>query len=295
MKLRSFRRLWIETISSLKRNRVMSLASVGTVAVALLVLGSFMVFAGNVDHMVKDLEGQVEITAYFDEEASDLQVTEGTVLAAETNNVGEVMFICQEEALVMLHEQFGEDSDLLEAVEGANPLRHSMQIKLVNQEKIEETAQEIKNIDGIAEVQYKSEVVERLLGFTRMIRTFGMAVALFLVFLTVFMISNTIKLTVFARRREIGIMKLVGAGDWFIRGPFVLEGMILGLGGALISILIIYFGYPALVRSLTQTLPFLPLVEGDGFVEEICRVLLGAGVVIGALGSFISIRRYLQV
>ncbi len=295
MKLRSFKRLWSETKNSLRRNKVMSLASVGTVTVALLILGFFMLFAANVEFLVADLESQVEITAYFGEEATTQEINDGTRAIAALPNIEGVIFISREEALNLLKEQFGEDSELLEAVEGMNPLRHSLQIKLVDQEEIMSTAQEIEKITGITEVRYRSDVVERLLNLTRMIRTFGLAVAVLLVLMTAFMISNTIKLTVYARRKEIGIMKLVGATDWFIRWPFVLEGMILGLGGALVTVGLIFFGYPALVRNLSSTLPFLPLLNSNAFIQNICQIVLGSGMVIGALGSMISIRRYLQV
>jgi cell division transport system permease protein len=295
MKLRSFRRLWSETKNSLRRNKVMSLASVGTVTVALLILGFFLLFAANVEFLVADLESQVEITAYFAEEATTQQITEGTRAIGALANIEGVIFISKEEALNLLREQFGEDSELLEAVEGMNPLRHSLQIKLVNQEEIMSTAQEIEKIAGISEVRYRSDVVERLLNLTRMIRTFGLAVSVLLVLMTAFMISNTIKLTVYARRKEIGIMKLVGATDWFIRWPFVLEGMILGLGGALITVGLIFFGYPVLVQNLSSTLPFLPLLNSNAFIQNICQIVLGSGMLIGALGSMISIRRYLQV
>ena len=295
MKLRSFKRLWSETKNSLRRNKVMSLASVGTVTVALLILGFFMLFAANVEFLVADLESQVEITAYFGEEATTQEINDGTRAIAALPNIEGVIFISREEALNLLKEQFCEDSELLEAVEGMNPLRHSLQIKLVDQEEIMSTAQEIEKITGITEVRYRSDVVERLLNLTRMIRTFGLAVAVLLVLMTAFMISNTIKLTVYARRKEIGIMKLVGATDWFIRWPFVLEGMILGLGGALVTVGLIFFGYPALVRNLSSTLPFLPLLNSNAFIQNICQIVLGSGMVIGALGSMISIRRYLQV
>jgi len=248
-----------------------------------------------VENLVEDLESQVEITAYFEENATDAQLLAGTQAVANLDNVEGVIFISKEEALKLLKEQFGEESELLEAVEGMNPLRDSLQIKLDNQEKIMLTSQEIGRIDGISEVRYRSDVVERLLSLTKMIRTFGLAVASLLVLMTAFMISNTIKLTVYARRREIGIMKLVGATDWYIRWPFILEGMILGMGGALVTMLIIFFGYPALVRNIAVTLPFLPLIQSAEFVQSICRVILGSGVAIGALGSMISIRRYLQV
>jgi cell division transport system permease protein len=273
----------------------MSLASIGTVTVALLILGFFLLFAANVEYLVEDLESQVEITAYFAEDASNQEITEGTSAVASLANVEGVIFVSKEEALNLLKEQFGEDSELLEAVEGLNPLRHSLQIKLLNQEEIMTTAQEIENIAGISEVRYRSDVVERLLNLTKMIRTFGLAVAGLLVLMTAFMISNTIKLTVYARRREIGIMKLVGATDWFIRWPFVLEGMILGLGGALVTVGLIYFGYPALVRNLSATLPFVPLLSSTEFIQSICQIIIGSGTLIGALGSMISIRRYLQV
>ena len=137
--------------------------------------------------------------------------------------------------------------------------------------------------------------MERLFALTKMIRIFGVVLIVFLALAALFIISNTIRITVFARRKEIGIMKYVGATDWFIRWPFLLEGMILGFGGALIAVLLLAQSYSLLVDKVYQSMAFLPMIPRFPFIVEISFFLLLMGTVIGALGSTISLKRFLRV
>ncbi|MGB4171598.1 MAG: FtsX-like permease family protein, partial [bacterium] len=138
-------------------------------------------------------------------------------------------------------------------------------------------------------------VVERLFSLTRSIRIAGLVLVVLLLMATVFLISNTIRLTVFARRREIGIMKLVGATDWFIRWPFILEGILLGVLGTLVSVLILRRLYDWVVASIYSSLPFIPVIPPEGIMQPLILLLFGLGFFVGAFGSLVSLRRFLRV
>lgn len=160
---------------------------------------------------------------------------------------------------------------------------------------VEVVALAASRIEGVGEVKYGRETVERLLGVTRAVRVAGLGLVGLLVMATVFTISNTIRLAVFSRRHEVSIMKLVGATDWFIRRPFLLEGVLLGGLGAGLAMIITAAGYRRLVMSVYANLPFVPIVMPDDILSGLTLSLIGLGCGLGALGSLISLRRFLKV
>lgn len=280
---------------SLLRNRFMSLASISTVALSMLILGVFLLGAVNLNNIAETLENQVEVTAYLDESLEPEEITATTDRVRGLDGVREVKFVSKEEALERLKEQFGERRDLLTSVEKNNPLRNSLEVSTVNPADVKLVVQDLKAMPAVAKVSFKEEIIDRLFSFTKAIRLAGLAVVILLVAATVFLISNTIRLTVFARRREINIMKLVGATDWFIRWPFVLEGLCLGLLGSVPAVLLVIRFYHWLTASIYQTLPFIPLLAPDVVLGRLQLILLGIGVLVGATGSAISMRRFLRV
>jgi cell division transport system permease protein len=280
---------------SLVRNRFMSLASISTVALSMLILGVFLLGAVNLNNIAETLENQVEVTAYLDESLEPEEITATTDRVRGLDGVREVKFVSKEEALERLKEQFGERRDLLTSVEKNNPLRNSLEVSTVNPADVKLVVQDLKAMPAVAKVSFKEEIIDRLFSFTKAIRLAGLAVVILLVAATVFLISNTIRLTVFARRREINIMKLVGATDWFIRWPFVLEGLCLGLLGSVPAVLLVIRFYHWLTASIYQTLPFIPLLAPDVVLGRLQLILLGIGVLVGATGSAISMRRFLRV
>lgn len=284
-----------ETLLSLRRNSLMSLASISTVALSFLILGLFVLLVVNLDYMADTLEAQVEIAAYLDPELEEGEIARIAEQIESLPGVRESDFVSRDEALDRLRKQFGERQDLLDSVEEMNPLRHSFEIRAEEAEQVKVIAREIGGIEGVAEVKYRQEVVERLFSLTRSIRMGGLVLVLLLLMATVFLISNTIRLTVFARRREIGIMKLVGATDWFIRWPFILEGILLGILGTLVSLLVLTRLYNWVVASIYSSLPFVPVVSPEGIIKPLSLLLLGLGFIVGAFGSLVSLRRFLRV
>jgi len=287
-----------EALASLRRNSLMSLASVTTVAVCLTVLASTLLVAGNLDHLAAAVEAQVQIRVFIAEDATPETREALAKAVAGLEGVASVEVVTREEALERLREQFGSRRELLDAVEEMNPLRDSLEVAVARPEQVVPTAEVISRLQGVAEVNYGQVFVDKLFSVTRFVRWIGLGLVALLTVATVLIISNTVRLTVFARREEIGIMKLVGATDWFIRWPFLLEGLFLGMLGAGLTAGLTWQGYPWLVEQAERVVPFLPLLAGEAareFVRRTNLVLVVLGAFLGAVGSTVSLRRFLRV
>jgi cell division transport system permease protein len=295
MKIRTMEYFIKEALYSLKRNGLMSFASVTTVALSLLILGLFLVMVLNLNNMASALESQVQISVYLQDGLSDFEMREVGTRITKLPGVVQVNFISKEDAMKRFKERLGEQQGLLNALGDANPLPNAFEVKVDRTDRVKTAAQAMMQLKGVENAKYGQEVIEQLFALTKMVRIFGLVIIVFLALAALFIISNTIRITVFARRKEIGIMKYVGATDWFIRWPFLLEGMMLGFGGALLAVLFLNETYGVLIHQVYESLAFLPLIPQYPFITHISVVLLMAGTVIGALGSTISLRRFMKV
>ncbi|GMB01729.1 permease-like cell division protein FtsX [Pelosinus sp. IPA-1] len=295
MKIRTMEYFIREAVSSLRRNGLMSFASVSTVALSLLILGMFLVMVLNLNNMASTLESQVQISVYLQDGLSEHEMREVGTRITKLPGVVQVNFIDKEEAMKRFKQRLGEQQSLLNALGEANPLPNAFEVKVDRTDRVKPVAQAITQLKGVENAKFGQEVVEQLFALTKMVRIFGLVIILFLALAALFIISNTIRITVFARRKEIGIMKYVGATNWFIRWPFLLEGMMLGFGGALVAVLCLNETYGVLIHQVYESLAFLPLIPQYPFITNISVVLLVTGTVIGALGSTISLRRFMKV
>jgi len=284
-----------DALRSLWRNRFMSLASVATVAISLLVLGSAWLLVMNTHHLAKVMESELEINVYLKNEVTREQALALKEQFAAIPGTAEVVFVSREEGLKTLEQRFGKGTDLLEALGGSNPLPDMYRLKALAAEEVPRIAGDAGKIPGVEKVRYGQGFVEKLLSLTRWLRVSGI-VAIFAVALAaVFLIATTIRLTVYARRHEVAIMKLVGATNWYIRWPFFLEGMIIGFVGALISVASLYLFYSKLTENIALTISFLPVMTDKQVLFDILKNLLILGTGLGALGSAISLRRFLKI
>lgn len=295
MKIRTMEYFIKEALYSLKRNGLMSFASVTTVALSLLILGLFLVMVLNLNNMASALESQVQISVYLQDGLSDFEMREVGTRITKLPGVVQVNFISKEDAMKRFKERLGEQQSLLNALGDVNPLPNAFEVKVDRTDRVKTVAQAVMQLKGVENAKYGQEVIEQLFALTKMVRIFGLVIIVFLALAALFIISNTIRITVFARRKEIGIMKYVGATDWFIRWPFLLEGMMLGFGGALLAVLFLNETYGVLIHQVYESLAFLPLIPQYPFITNISVVLLVTGTVIGALGSTISLRRFMKV
>lgn len=295
MKIRTVEYFVKEAVKSLRRNGLMSVASVSTVALSLLILGIFLVLVLNLNNMASVLESQVQISVFLQDNLNDREMREIGTRITKLQGVTQVNFVAKEEALQRFKERLGEQQGLLAALGETNPLPNGFEVKVDSPERVKSIAQEIGKLKGVENTRFGQEIIEQLFNLTKMIRIFGFILIVFLALAATFIISNTIRITVFARRREIAIMKYVGATDWFIRWPFLIEGVFLGFAGATISVLLLSRVYSALVSQVYESLAFMPLIPKYPFITNISIVLLLVGAVIGALGSTISLRRFMKV
>ncbi|NLM52122.1 MAG: ABC transporter permease [Firmicutes bacterium] len=293
MLIRNFLYYIKEAFCSIGRNGWMSFASISVVTITLLILGSFILLNLNVEHIANEIKEQVEIIARVDENCRPDEVEKIRVSLIQIAQVEEVRFVSKEEALERLKEQLGEFMEGYE--QEHNPLRDSFEIRTINPEDVPAVAAEIKKIPGIAAVDYGAEVVDKLFRSTNVIQWVGFAFMIGLAGTAMALIANTIKLTVNARAKEIMIMKWVGATEWFIRWPFIFEGIILGTIGALIPSLILIYAYGEAFNWARMNLYFLPLVAPEQILMDLSKLLLLLGATIGALGSMLSMRRFLKV
>ncbi|MDI3535406.1 MAG: cell division transport system permease protein [Thermosediminibacterales bacterium] len=295
MRVRTFGYFFRQAVVSILRNSLMSFASVSSVAAVLIILGMVLLLGLNVDYIASDIESQVEITAYLADGLDVKQVSEIGQKLIQVKGIKEVKFVSKDEALKEFKKQLGDQGDLLEGIKEDNPLPDFYRIKTINPSDISEVAAELDNIEGIVDIVYGKEVVDKLFKLTGWTRLIGLATITIFAFVSIFIISNTIRLTVFARRKEIGIMKYIGATEWFIRWPFLIEGMLLGLIGALISVSVINISYYYLTKTVAQSLPVIKLIPFDSLLYKITVGFMAIGALLGALGSGISIRRFVKV
>lgn len=290
VKFRTVRYFFKEAFANLFRNGWMSLASIGAVASALIIFGSFLMISINFDYIAKTVESQVEITAYVKDSVDQLKMNQIELSIKGLDEVKEVVFVSKEQALEEFKKQVGEE--LLEGIE--NPLPNSFRIKVQTPQEVAGVAEKIQKIDGIEEVKYGKGVVEKLFKITYWMRMLGLAVMAIFAVISVFIISNTIRITVFSRRREISIMKYIGATDWFVRWPFLLEGMMLGFSGSLIAIALLALGYSYIYDLVRINIPMISLLPLREFYDYSLGLLM-VGTFLGAFGSGFSMRRFLKV
>ena len=284
-----------ETFTSLKRNSLMSIASISTVALSILVLGMFLTMVLNVNNLASHLENQVQVTIYMEDSASAEQLKQMEKVLRSTSGIVKVTPRTREQALADFKKRLGEQQKLLAALGEDNPFPASFEIQVDNPERIPQLVPQFQQMPGVETAKFGQEVVEHLFQLTRVLRIGGVLLIILLAIATLFIISNTIRITVFARRREVNIMKYVGATDWFIRWPFLLEGMIMGFVGALIASVALYKGYNAIQAKIYGTLAFFPMLPSWPTMGWLCGGLVCVGTLIGALGSSISLRKFLDV
>lgn len=294
MKIRTVGYFFKESLVSLKRNGWMSVASVLTVAISLFVCGVFFLVVLNVNNVADSIESSVEIRAYLNEDISKGDIDPLKEKIGALPGVKSVDFISRDEALDSLKSQFGEKGDLLGAL-GDNPLPDSFTVKTKTADDVVPVAQSMENTGSFQKIRYGQGVVEKLLALISWVRILGVVIMILLGVAAVVLISITTRLTVYARKEEIMIMKYVGATDWFIRWPFFLEGVFLGLIGSFIAVLILRWSYSSLLSNVSVSLAFIKLVSAPGLLWQISLAMVIAGTSLGALGSVISLRRFLKV
>ena len=284
-----------ETYKSIRRNGFMSFASISTVAVSLLVLGMFLMIFLNTNNLAQYLESQVQVSVYMQDSATDKELAAVKEKLTKMPGVVKVTQVSKQQALERFKKRLGDQEQLLNSLGKDNPFPNSFEVQVDSPERIKVLTPQLGQLPKVETAKFGQEVVKHLFQLTKILRFGGILLVVFLAMATLFIISNTIRLTVFARRKEVIIMKYVGATDWFIRWPFLLEGMTLGFFGAVVAFILINSIYSGLLERIHATLAFLPLLPTSPLLLYVDLFLLVAGTGIGALGSYISLRKFLRV
>ncbi len=282
-----------EALQNIRRNFLMAVSATLTVAISLSLLGSVLLLRQWTDTLVGRWRGNVEINLFLRTDASEPQVEAIQAKIASMPEIKEYRYVSREEALQEFREMFKDKRELVENVD-PSILPPSFRLKLKDPEQVDVVADQLSGLPGVDEVQTANETIKRLSRITNVL-TAGMAffVAVFGL-AAVLLITNTIRLAVFARRREIGIMKLVGATNWFVRVPFMIEGMLAGLVGSLLAVAGVS-GLVALMGRVQSYAPLLDATIGAAAATQVALLVTVLGIVVGALGSGIALRRFLDV
>ncbi|MCL8207283.1 MAG: permease-like cell division protein FtsX [Actinomycetia bacterium] len=273
----------------------MSLASVTIVAVALFVFAVFGVLGLNINQAAQTLNRQAEVRVFFDPGLS--RSAEAGILTQVDHwpGVRSTRYFTKAQALAQLRREFPNDQDLWRLLEQGNPLYDGFDLYATRADVLPDVAKRLTHLAGIHQVEYQALVVRRLMVVTQVLRDVGYGIETLLGVATLFIIANTIRLGLFARRREIAVMKLVGATDWFIRWPFLLEGILLGLIGAGLADAAVWFGYRWVTEAAGRTLAFWPLVPATVVIRTTGMATAVAGAAMGLLGSLWAVHRFLRV
>lgn len=298
MRISTFKHFVGDAFKSLKRNFTMSFASIMTVAATLFIFGTFLLLMSNANKLMGDLEDKIVIKVFLDNDISFTQQKAIEDKLNENSGVDHVVYESRDEAYENMKSMVGKDYEKI--LSGYTKEKHPFPAAFVVHLKNVETAYDIeenfKNMDGVDDVGNNRSVVEAIINLSKTLKWVGVFMFALLGGVSLFLIVNTIRLTVFSRRREIGIMKFVGATDWFIRWPFIIEGIVIGLIGALISTGILKLVYGYVVKSITTgSLMAISLVETSYISYPLSWCFAVAGMAIGAVGSIIALRKFLVV
>jgi cell division transport system permease protein len=283
---------------SVVRNLSLSAASISSITITLLVVAISVILTYNVDNFAYLVEKDVTIVTFLDVDVSleDVKLIELKIKRME--NVDSYIFQTKEEITKEMMESSETFKNIMQKWEsGENPLQDTFLVKVKEIDKISDVADELKNMQGVSIVKYGEGMIEQLVVVFEVVRQVSLFIVVALVIVTAFLISNTIKLAIFARKREIEIMRLVGASNANIKIPFIIEGLFLGIIGSIIPIFATIYGYVALYENFDGQLfsPFIKLVTPQPFIYLVSGILLSIGILVGMFGSWRAVRKYLKI
>ena len=287
-----------DAFKSVFRNFSLSLASISCITITLIIVAVSIIASLNVENFAKEIESDLTIVVFLDSDTTKDEVKYLTKEIKNATNVESVTFQGKEE----VKDQMSKESDTFKSVMSEwskedNPLKDTFKIKVKDATEISHTAKTIKKMDKVSLVRYGEGMVDKLVKAFTSIEKVAYGVVIALIVVTVFLIINTIKLTIFSRKREISIMRLVGASNFSIKTPFIIEGMFLGLIGSIIPVLLTTFGYLAFYKHFDGYLftKLIELIKPEPFIYTTSGIIVVIGIIVGMIGSASAVRKYLKV
>lgn len=296
MKPRDLKYFFKQGISGIMSNWLMSLGSVSIVIACLAIFGVFIILGFNLNYISAQIEEQCQINVFVSHDATDSEFKAVGERLSQLDNVKSVEYYTKEERYSDYKERnYSDDSEAIEAFDKDNPLRDSCILTLDNPENAATVIEKAAKVEGVEDVTNNLDLIKKIISITNTIKTVSMWFVIILIIIAVFIISNTIKIGMFARRKEINIMKFVGATNWFIRWPFIIEGMLIGFVGALFAATLVLFAYESIYPSFAGFMGGMKVMTVAQAYNYVVWGFIGLGVLIGMVGSYTSIRRHLHV
>lgn len=283
----------VEAFRSFRRSALISMVAIATITVSLTVFGLFLLLIVNLGNIVGTISSRLDIAAYA---SGDLSLEDAATIQlkiSKISGVDKVVYTSKQEAWKKFKEDFGTKLALGEVVRD-NPLPHTFAIRVKTPELLPSVAREISKLEVIDEVRYSGKLINQIRSLISAVRVGGLALIFLLFLATLLIVVNTIRLTVLARETDIYIMKLVGATNTFVKWPFIIEGIMIGITGGVASFLFLKFSYESVTSRMIQALPFLPLVVDPLMLFVIYLTMVIGGMVLGMLGGYISVSRVLK-
>lgn len=280
------------------RNFSLSLASISCITITLIVVAVSIILSYNVDNFTNLVEKDVTIVAFLDNDLTDEEIENVKSKISVLDNVSKYEFTNKKD----ITQDMMDSSEIFESImknwdEDENPIQNTFQVKVENINKIDKTANKIKKIDGVDIVKYGEGMVDKLVSVFNIVHKICVISVIALILVTAFLISNTIKITISSRQREISIMRLIGASNLNIRIPFIIEGLVLGILGSIIPIALTIYGYNTIYDNFDGQLfsQFIKLIKPTPFIYTISLLLLGIGALVGMFGSWRAVRKHLKI
>lgn len=287
-----------DSFKSVFRNFSLSLASISCITITLIVVAISIVLSQNVNTFAENVEKDVTIVVFLDVDIEPEQKDDVEDLIRKMDEVDTYTYQSKE----AIKEEMMESSEVFQNImenwdDESSPLQPTFQVKVKNIENIGKVADEIKELEHVNTVKYGEGMVEQLISIFDIVKNISIGMVIALIIVTAFLIANTIKITIFSRKREIEIMRLVGASNINIKIPFVFEGLLLGVFGAIIPIIITIYGYVALYNHFDGQLfsPFIRLIKPEPFIYYVSLILLVIGILVGMFGSLRAVKKYLKI
>lgn len=287
-----------DAFKSVFRNFSLSIASISCIVVTLILVSLSFILTSNVEKFTKIVEDDVTIVTFINTDVTDDELTSMKNQVKKISNVESVEIVTKQQK----KEEIAASSEVFENIvstwsDDKNPLHNELLVKVKNLEKIKQTATQIEKMEGVEQVKYGEGMVEKLVGVFKGVQRAMLVIVIGLIVVTAFLIGNTIKLTIFSRKREIEIMRLVGASNITIKFPFVVEGFVLGILGSLIPVGLTIYGYSMFYKYFDGQLfsPLIKLVSPTPYVYTLSLILIGIGAGVGMIGSARAVRKYLKI
>lgn len=287
-----------DAFKSVFRNFSLSLASISCITITLVIVAVSIIASFNVENFTKEIESDLTIVVFLENNATQEDADRVTQKIKEIKNVDSYKFQGKEE----VKEEMSKESDVFKSLMAEwskedNPLKDTYQIKVKDAKQIGKTAKTIKEIEKVSLVRYGEGMVEKLVKAFSSIEKVSYGVVIALILVTIFLIINTIKLTIFSRKREISIMRLVGASNFSIKTPFIIEGMFLGLIGSILPVVLTTFGYLTFYNHFDGYLftELIELIKPEPFIYQTSGIIVIIGILVGMIGSASAVRKYLKV